>query len=115
MGSTCGLRGTDVTQVLGTTTHLRSTAVHDALAARLGPLCGAPCSLVWTARDLRSSHSAGVMLVFPVRAPHRSQVLGRIFIGTKRCIYSGRIGGGPVWTLFSVAVGPGEGAFDNRV
>ena len=41
MGSACGLRGTDVTQVLGTTTHLRSTAVHDALAARLGPLCGA--------------------------------------------------------------------------
>ena len=55
------------------------------------------------------------MLVFPVRAPHRSQVLGRIFIGTKRWINSGRIGGGPVWTLFNVVVGPGEGAFDNRV
>ena len=63
MGSTCGLRGTDVTQVLGTTTHLRSTAVHDALAARLGPLCGAPCSLEWNVRDFRSSHSAGVTLV----------------------------------------------------
>ena len=81
----------------------------------VGPFVRRPCSLVWTARDLRSSHSAGVMLVFPVRAPHRSQALGRIFIGTKRWINSGRIGGGPVWTLFSVAVGPGEGAFDNRV
>ena len=55
------------------------------------------------------------MLVSPVRAPHRSQVLGRVFIGTKRWINSGRIGGGPVWTLFNVVVGPGEGAFDNHV
>ena len=37
MGSTCGLRGTDVTQMLGMTMRLRSTAVNDALAAQLGP------------------------------------------------------------------------------
>ena len=88
------------------------------IAARMSFECNTPAEKATVERDLEVCLRCLAMTKAEMVAAFQraAEAIGLTGEGGQLVSgHSGRIGGGPVWTLFSVVVGPGEGAFDNHV